>query len=288
MSGTGKITHISDTALWVACYRAMETERPDAIFKDPFARRLAGEHGFQILQTFKDGGRDLSWPLVTRTAVMDEIILRLVRNGTTDAVLNLAAGLDARPWRLELPPALHWYDVDFPDMIDYKISHLSGERASCHYEPRRVDLSDGFARRELLREVGAAHRNVLVVSEGLLVYLQAEQVTNLARDLHDIPAMRWWLFDLASPALLRMLEKTRGPVLRAGNTPMVFGPPESTRFFQPLGWKEVEWRSTFAEGMRLKRSFPMAPVWAFINRISSRKRQEEAHRFSGYALLERT
>jgi O-methyltransferase involved in polyketide biosynthesis len=36
------IEHISDTARWVAFYRAMETERPDAIFRDPFARQLAG------------------------------------------------------------------------------------------------------------------------------------------------------------------------------------------------------------------------------------------------------
>ena len=40
-----QIENISDTARWVAVYRAMETERPDAIFRDPFAARLAGDTG---------------------------------------------------------------------------------------------------------------------------------------------------------------------------------------------------------------------------------------------------
>ena len=44
------IENISDTARWVAVYRAMETARPDAIFSDPFADRLAAQRGREILE----------------------------------------------------------------------------------------------------------------------------------------------------------------------------------------------------------------------------------------------
>ena len=44
------IRNISDTALWAAAYRARENERPNAVFRDPFARRLAGSRGEQILE----------------------------------------------------------------------------------------------------------------------------------------------------------------------------------------------------------------------------------------------
>src|SRR4029450_826093 len=98
------IDHISDTARWVAFYRAMESERPDAIFHDPFARRLAGEQGEAIVDAMHQG-RAFSWPMVVRTAVMDEIILRSIEQDGVLGVLSLAAGLDARPWRLPLPPA---------------------------------------------------------------------------------------------------------------------------------------------------------------------------------------
>ena len=44
------INNVSDTALWIAAFRALESERPDAAFKDTLARKLAGEKGFQIVE----------------------------------------------------------------------------------------------------------------------------------------------------------------------------------------------------------------------------------------------
>ena len=286
MSNPGAITHVSDTARWVACYRAIETERPDAIFRDPWARRLAGERGFQILDALPQG-RKMSWPLVTRTAVMDEIILRSIAADGIDTVLNLAAGLDARPWRLALPSQLLWIDADLPDMIDYKQSVLGGERPNCIYQPVRVDLADGFARRELLRSVGATAQRALVITEGLLIYLQPEQVANLARDLHDIPAMHFWLTDLASPALLAMMEKNWAPVVRAGNAPFLFGPADAPGFFAALGWREIEYRSTFHEGRRFGRTMKLGWLWALLNRISPPARREAFRRFSTIVLYQR-
>src|SRR6266550_813284 len=96
-----QIENISDTARWVAYYRAMETERPDAIFRDPYAARLAGERGREIVDTLKRG-RQTAWAMIVRTAVFDEIILDTIARHNADVVLNLAAGLDARPWRLDL------------------------------------------------------------------------------------------------------------------------------------------------------------------------------------------
>ncbi len=57
--------------------------------------------------------------MIVRTAVMDEIILRAIARDGVQAVVNLAAGLDARPFRLELPRTLRWIDVDLPAMQDY-------------------------------------------------------------------------------------------------------------------------------------------------------------------------
>ena len=104
MAEPNPIRNVSDTALWVAVYRAMETERSDALFSDPYARRLAGERGQAIVDAMPRG-KSMSWPMVVRTAVMDEIIMRCVQQGAR-TVLNLAAGLDARPYRLPLPPTL--------------------------------------------------------------------------------------------------------------------------------------------------------------------------------------
>src|SRR4029077_15412479 len=71
------LEHVSDTARWVALYRAMESERPDALFRDPYARRLAGKRGEQVLAGMPKG-KAFAWPMIVRTAVMDELILRAI------------------------------------------------------------------------------------------------------------------------------------------------------------------------------------------------------------------
>ena len=119
------IRNISDTALWVAVYRARETERQDALFRDPFARKLAGERGEQIAKDLRAGQR-YEWPYTARTVRFDQIVTEQINQGA-DMVINLAAGLDTRPYRMELPPSLQWIEVDFPAMIDYKEQVLAGE-----------------------------------------------------------------------------------------------------------------------------------------------------------------
>lgn len=279
------ISNVSDTSRWVAFYRAMETERPDAIFRDPFARRLAGEQGEAIVRSLPQG-QSMAWPMIVRTAVMDEIIMREVGSGV-DLVLNLAAGLDARPWRLPLPAALHWVDVDLPPPLDHKLETLAGERPVCRYEPVRLDLADEAARGQLFAQLGAFARRALVITEGLLIYLTPDAVAGLARDLHAEPSFMRWLTDLGSPELLKMMEKNWAPVVRAGGAPFRFAPAENTRFFAPLGWREVEYRATFEEALRLNRTMRFARVWQLLGRLMPKARREAFKRFSGIALLER-
>src|SRR5437870_5440270 len=203
----------------------MESERPDALFRDPYARRLAGARGAQILAALPRG-HTWAWPMIVRTAVMDELILRAIERDGVDTVLNLAAGLDTRPYRLPLARSLRWVEVDFPDVIAYKQEQLAGERPACTLEQVGADLTDVPRRRALFGQIAVAARRVLVVSEGLLVYLTREQVGALADNLAAHPAIRWWLIDLASPGLLRMMEKNWGRAVAAGNAPFQFAPPE--------------------------------------------------------------
>ena len=285
-SPTPLIQNVSDTARWVAFYRAMESERPDAIFHDPFARRLAGEQGEAIVQSMPRG-RSMAWPMIVRTAVMDEIILRVIAQEGVDCVLNLAAGLDARPWRLPLPASLLWVDVDMPVMLDHKEAVLQGEHPKCRYEGIRLDLSDEEGRRRLFHGVADRAQRTLVITEGLLVYLTPEAVAGLAQDLHEETNFALWLTDLASPALLKMLAKNWGHRLAAGNAPMRFAPAEGTRFFERYGWYEREYRATFEESIRLNRSMKGARFWMLIGRLYPKKKREEFKRFSGIVLMDR-
>src|SRR6478752_5027284 len=263
MDTPNPIRNVSDTALWVAIYRAMETERSDALFRDPYARRLGGARGQAIVDALPDG-QQTSWPLVVRTCVMDDIVRRCVQMGAR-TVLNLAAGLDARPYRLDLPASLRWLHVDLPDMLGYFRERMAGEIPRCQLEFIAADLRDAQTRRDVFAHA-ATQGPVLVITEGLLVYLEREQVEDLARDLHDIAQASWWLTDLASPMLLKFLEKKWQPKLSDGNAPFRFGPAEGTAFFAPFGWREAEFRSTWDESQRLDRKMPGAWLWKLLMR----------------------
>jgi len=282
---TNPIRNVSDTALWVAVYRAMESERRDALFQDPYARRLAGARGEAIVASIPSG-RSLSWPLVVRTVVIDEIVQRCVREGVR-CVLDLAAGLDARPYRLDLPAALQWLHVDMPEMVAYYREQMSGETPRCKLDFIEADLRVAERRREVFAHA-RAQGPLLVITEGLLIYLEAKQVAELARDLHETAQARWWLADLASPMLLKLLERRWSPKLRDGNAPFLFGPAEGTAFFAPLGWREAEFRSTWDESFRINRTMRGAYVWRWLSRFQPAARREAWRRMSGIALFERS
>src|SRR5262249_52296461 len=107
-----KIENVADTAFWVATYRANEGERPDALFRDPLPGRLVEGRGRAIAASVP-GAAVTSWSVVVRTCIIDDFIRAAIADGC-DAVLNLGAGLDTRPYRMDLPPSLRWIEVDFP------------------------------------------------------------------------------------------------------------------------------------------------------------------------------
>lgn len=283
MNDPNPIRNVSDTALWVAVYRAMESERPDALFHDPHARRLAGARGQAIVEAMPHG-KSMAWPMIVRTAVMDEIILRCVAQGAA-TVLNLAAGLDTRPYRLQLPAALRWLHVDLPQMIDAFRTDMQGQAPHCALEFIAADLRDAAQRRGVFTSA-AAHGPVLVVTEGLLVYLEPGDVAKLARDLREVAQARWWLTDLGSPMLLKLLEKRWLPQLADGNAPFRFAPAEGTAFFAPMGWKESGFRSTWDESRRLNRSMRGAALFRLLSYLQPAARREAGRRMSGIVLLE--
>jgi methyltransferase (TIGR00027 family) len=261
------LRHISDTALWTAAIRAHESERPDALFRDTLARRLAGERGECIRQQMP---AVQEWAFVTRTVLFDRAIAARVASGTR-TVVNLGAGLDTRPYRLDLPPELRWVEIDLPKLLEVKAAAITPERPKCRLERSGLDLSNRPARQAALDRIGQG----LAITEGLTIYLAEEEVAALAQDL-SAAEFDYWLLDLASPALLTMLQATTGRVTAAAGAPLKFAPRDGVKFFEHLGWTPLAVESVFDAAMQLGRvpkdfltappppPGPDGPIWSGV------------------------
>ena len=253
------LSSVSDTALLVAYHRAMETKRSDALFKDDFAVRLSRGRGEQIARKLPRG-LALAWTTIVRTVLLDEIVLRLVGQGV-DTVVNLAAGLDARPYRLSLPPRLRWIEVDLPDLLREKVDALATATSVCALERVSLDLADAANRRDFFEQIGSVSRNALVISEGLLVYLPSSLVGELAEDLYAQSSFRHWAIDLVTPAVKQLINRSWARELGRAQTQYQFAPEEGTEFFRSYGWREAEFHALFENSIRINR--PMRRMWIF-------------------------
>jgi len=275
------VSHVSDTARWVAAYRAAESARADALFEDPLAERLAGERGRAIVAAAPRKLRS-GWSIVTRTKLIDDLVLAAVAGGC-DRVVNLAAGMDTRPYRLTLPAALTWIEADLPEILEEKERLLAGETPSCTLVREKIDLSIAAARGEFLsRAVGGATRT-LVITEGLLGYLDEAVARTLGSDLAAQPGIEAWILDLFSPGALTMIKRTRG---HAAARMLNFAPADGVAFFERLGFAARDIQSIPRAAIRLHRApLRLLPLLLFPD---PDPRNPGQSRWFGVVRLERT
>jgi len=279
------IGSVADTAFWVAHHRAVESARPDALFRDPLAAVLAGSRGKAIAEAMARP-EFTAWVISVRTVVIDDYIREAVAAGI-DMIVNLGAGLDTRPYRLDLPGSLQWVEVDQPAIVAFKEDRLAGERARCRLQRVGLDLGDLAVRRGLFQDLNARASRMLVLTEGVVPYLDNADVAALAEDLRALDKLQGWIVDYLSPIAI----KARGARMRRQmqNAPFKFMPEDWQVFFEAHGWRVGEMRYLADESKRLARRFPL-PFWAVLlwkvrAAFAGKAKRAEYARTAGYALL---
>jgi methyltransferase (TIGR00027 family) len=286
MSGN-LIESVSDTAFWIAHYRAVETERPDALFRDPLAGVLAGDQGKEIARSmpmpFMTG-----WVVVMRTCIIDDYIRLAVTRGV-DTVLNLGAGLDTRPYRMDVQQSLLWVEADYPHVIEYKEKQLAKEKPRCRLERTKIDLSNMPARQRLFESLSARSNKILVLTEGVIAYLSVDEVGSLADDLKTTDKVRYWIADYFSPRVVEFRRRL-GMQRRMQNAPFKFKPKDWFGFFKEHGWSAAEIRYLAEEGERLQRPIKLPWKLRAILKIrslfASKEQRAGFKRFAGYVMLQ--
>ncbi len=276
------IDDVTDTAFWVAHYRAVETKKSKALFKDPYAELLAGDKGRIIAKSMKTS-RYVEWVVVLRTRIIDEFIATCIVEGEIDAVLNLGAGLDARPYRLTFPETVTWIEADYPKIIDFKNEKLKDYTPTVKLEQYKIDVANRASRTEMLNQLSSRFKKILVLTEGLVPYLTNEQTAELGNDLNTCPSIAFWIVEYFAPGVMEMIKRRGHGQMR--NAPFQFSPDNWHDFFENLGWEEKAMRYFGIESIHLKRRSPLPLVVKVIQRLLPKKQKEKLLKFTGFGLL---
>lgn len=231
---------VSRTALWVAMMRVAEGARPDRLFDD----RLAGEFvaaaglGTGAGMTIPPGASDF---LAIRTRFYDDYLLAACAAGPRQVVV-LAAGLDSRAFRLGLPAGVRCYELDLPEVFEFKEAVVAkhGASASCSRVVVPADLREDWPKS--LRAAGfdpAAPTAWL--AEGLLLYLPASDNDRLVGALTELsaPGSRFAFDHMESSAATHTIVRETAEVVRKMGTTFM------SSLDDPVGWLAAHgWRGT--------------------------------------------
>jgi methyltransferase (TIGR00027 family) len=228
------------------------------------------------------------WLVAIRTRMIDEYIQKAIAEGI-DGVLNLGAGLDTRPYRMDLAESFLWVEADYPRMITFKETKLRAETPRCRLERVAVDLANPAERRAFLAGIDAQAKKLLVLTEGVVPYLSVEEAGALANDLRAMPHVRYWVLEYISAQVMKFRDRS-SMSKKTKNAPFRFRPTDWFGFFRERGWQLKEMRYFAEEGERLKRppSAPFAVQLAMKLRkaLASKGRREALRKVAGYAMLE--
>jgi methyltransferase (TIGR00027 family) len=193
---------VGATATMVAAARAVASAEPNPVINDPFAAPLVRAVGLDFFTRVVDGKvtaadagengeRDLQLEtdsIAVRTRFFDEFFLGAGRDGIRQSVI-LAAGLDARPYRLSWPRGSVVYEVDQPKVIEFKSATMSALSAAPAADRRTVsiDLREDWP--AALRRSGFDDAKPTAWSaEGLLMYLPPEAQDRLFDNITALSA----------------------------------------------------------------------------------------------------
>jgi methyltransferase (TIGR00027 family) len=227
---------VASTGLLVAAMRAAESERDDPLFTDPHAATLAGPEGRRLLADYTAATGPGPAIIEVRTRFWDEALQHAADLGARQFVI-LAAGMDARAYRLVWPPDAVVFEVDQPAVIAAKNEKLADARARCERRSVGVDLTGDWS--PALREAGhAVDAPTVWLIEGLLQYLESSAVAALYAAVTAMSARESILLcDIVSRALLDTdaLVAVR-QYMSALGAPWIYGTDDPAAPLTRLGW----------------------------------------------------
>jgi O-methyltransferase involved in polyketide biosynthesis len=165
--------------------RALDSRLPSPFLGDTMADDIITQVGYDLgrfpaLTTKLVDPRSRVFDIAVRAKTLDDLVRRFISDHPDAVVLDLGAGLDGRVFRVDPPPTVAWYDIDFPEVIA-----LRARLIPPHPNARNVgvDVTDP----DWLNAVPTS-RPAMIVADGLIAFLAQDGfVSLLNRLVHHLP-----------------------------------------------------------------------------------------------------
>jgi methyltransferase (TIGR00027 family) len=195
-------TTVGATATLVAAARAAASRRPDPLIVDQYAEPLVHAVGVDFFRRLASGELDFAdvggkartgWMPITwavRTKFFDDFLRAATAKQHIRQVVIVASGLDSRAYRLEWPAGTTIYEIDRPEVVEFKQATLSALGAAPLADLRAIgeDLREDW--RKALRQSGFdTDKPTAWVAEGLFIgFLPGDAQARLIQDITDMSA----------------------------------------------------------------------------------------------------
>lgn len=168
------------TALWLAGARALESRRARPLVSDVYAEKLLGAEGLKAALQL-ERAHPAPRAVIRRVRLIDELVTRYVKDRRIEVVIMAGTGLDARPYRLDLPASLTWIEMDYPLVSDWKNERLRDIRPRCNVTRVGVDLIRPGSLAAAMGDCCIGKRTLILV-ENLFQYFSTRDAQLFLRD----------------------------------------------------------------------------------------------------------
>lgn len=187
--------------LFIPLYGKALMSKNHLFIKDPKAEEIISKVKFDFNELKQS--KWLSMYMAVRAKVIDEICTRYISQNSDTTIIHLGCGLDSRCLRID-SKTNKWYDVDFPSVIELRKKFYTENNSYRMIGKSVTDLS-------WLNEIKTDSSNILIVVEGLTMYLSEDEIQQLLKGINERFGNATIVFDAYSKQAVKS-SKIKNPV----------------------------------------------------------------------------
>jgi len=185
-----------------------------------------------------------------RAKVMDEVMISAPEKFNIKQIVNAACGVDTVAWRIPFPPDVTYFELDFPEMLEWKSSRLKDEKLQCNYKAVGIDLRDPQWPNKLVAAGFDKTKPSCWITAGFLMYLTPQSVNEFLDRVNSISAPgSIYTSDMLSKTLTSspLWVNGMGAFLAKMGSPVEFSTNEPEKLFAEHGFTKVVQEVHFTE-----------------------------------------